>query len=120
MGKPLGMGAVKLESTTLYVIDRPTRYSSLFEGENWQTGLTGAPRPLFHHQTLKGLTGAFEKHVLEFLGLGDRCRHLYELKRVAMLLKMMEWPGYPSVSCEGLFLAREKRPKHAIHGGRRI
>lgn len=109
MGKPLGMGAVQLEST-LYIVDPSKRYSALFEGEGWQTGLFGAPRPLSHRQTLEELTAHFERHILESLGLGGRCRHLYELKRVAMLLKMMEWPGYPAVPGGERFLAKEGRP----------
>jgi len=109
MGKPLGMGAVKLEAT-LYLTDRTKRYASLFDGDNWQTGISGSGQALSDRATLKQLTREFEKHVLGVLNPNKPCTHLYELKRIAMLLKMMEWPGYPPVSNGPLFLSRENRP----------
>jgi CRISPR-associated protein (TIGR03986 family) len=94
MGKPLGMGAVKLEAT-LHLTDRPTRYGSLFDDNNWQTGTPGRGESLSDRTTLERRTREFERHVLEELKLHTTCQHLCELKRIGMLLKMMEWPGYP-------------------------
>lgn len=109
MGKPLGMGAVKLEAT-LYLTDRTKRYASLFDGDSWQTGISGSGQALSDRATLEQLTREFEKHVLGVLNPSKPCTHLYELKRIAMLLKMMEWPGYPPVPNGPIFLAHENRP----------
>lgn len=92
MGKPLGMGAVKLEAS-LHLTDRRKRYESLFEGDCWQTGLTNMEERLSDRAVQERRTKAFEKHVLETLGCYPRDQHLYELKRIGMLLKMLEWPG---------------------------
>lgn len=96
MGKPLGMGAVKLEAT-LHLTDRPTRYGSLFDGDNWQKGATGNSELLSNRAVLEGLVNAFEQHILELLKLNTSHRHLFELKRIGMLLKLMEWPGFRAV-----------------------
>jgi len=108
MGKPLGMGAVKLEAT-LYLTDRPKRYSSLFEDDHWHTGVTDSGQSLSDRSTLERLTQAFEQHILGTLGLNNR-RHLSEIKRIGMLLKMMEWPGYPPVPNTPPFLTVQNRP----------
>lgn len=109
MGKPLGMGAVKLEAA-LYRTDRAKRYSALFDGDGWQEGLCGDPKHLDDSETLIQLTCCFEEYVLGDLDLSGRCKHLSELERIAMLLKIMEWPGYPAASGEALFLRNENRP----------
>jgi len=109
MGKPLGMGAVKLEAT-LYLTDRIKRYASLFDGDNWRTGISSSGQLLSDRATLEKLTRKFEEHVLSLLNPNRPVRHLYELKRIAMLLKMMEWPGYPAVFNDRKFLRRENRP----------
>ncbi len=109
MGKPLGMGAVKLEAI-LHLTDRAKRYASLFDGDNWQTGICGPGQSLSDRAPLQRLTRKFEEHVLGLLNPNKPCRHLYEMKRIAMLLKMMEWPGYPPVPNSDLFLKDENRP----------
>ncbi|HWP47351.1 MAG TPA: TIGR03986 family CRISPR-associated RAMP protein [Candidatus Limnocylindrales bacterium] len=96
MGKPLGMGAVKLEAV-LYLTNRPTRYGSLFNGDTWQTGTSSSGESLSDRTTLERRTHEFEQHVLEVLNPNTTCQHLYELKRIGMLLKMMEWPGFKAV-----------------------
>jgi CRISPR-associated protein (TIGR03986 family) len=109
MGKPLGMGAVKLEAT-LYLTNRPNRYSSLFNGNDWQMGITGPGKSLSDRTTLESLTRAFEQHILDAIGLGTRCNHLYEVKRIGMLLKLMEWPGYPADLKGDRYLRNQNRP----------
>ena len=110
MGKPLGMGAVKLDAT-LHLTDRPKRYSSLFDGEGktWQTGSV-EEQQLSDHTTLKSLTQAFEKHLLDDLQPSQPCNHLSDLRRIGMLLKMMEWPGFPPDSAGDQYLAEAQRP----------
>ncbi|MEP7342334.1 MAG: TIGR03986 family CRISPR-associated RAMP protein [Acidobacteriota bacterium] len=90
MGKPLGMGAVTLDAT-LQLNQRKARYESLFVGDAWATGdETEQPLPLATGgEQLKGFTDAFEQEVLK--QLGKPCARLSQLKRIAMLLKMMDW-----------------------------
>jgi CRISPR-associated protein (TIGR03986 family) len=92
MGKPLGMGAVKLDAT-LHLTNRNVRYSCLFDGDEWQTGVTDAGEKLSDRAVLERLTQRFELHVLDALKPNKPCAHLSDLKRIGMLLKMMEWPG---------------------------
>jgi CRISPR-associated protein (TIGR03986 family) len=95
MGKPLGMGSVKL-SAMLFFTERKARYEKLFDGNDWQTGVrktNGKPVP----ESLEEYRTKFEKEVLTKLQLHSKYEHLYDLKRIAMLLKLMEWPGYPAV-----------------------
>lgn len=108
MGKPLGMGTVRLEAT-LHLTDRPARYGSLFDGDNWQTG-TSTGESLSDRAILEHCTREFEQHVLEVLGLNTRCQHLQQVKRIGMLLKLMEWPGYPADPHGGRFLTAQNRP----------
>jgi CRISPR-associated protein (TIGR03986 family) len=109
MGKPLGMGAVKLEAT-LHLTDRRRRYGSLFDGDHWQTGTAGPGESLSDRATLERLTHPFERHILETLGLHTRCQHLFEVKRIGMLLKMLEWPGYSPDPNNPCFLNARNRP----------
>jgi len=109
MGKPLGMGAVKLEAT-LCLTDRSRRYASLLEGDNWQTGTSGTAVSLSDRATLERRTRAFEERILEVLGLNGTCAHLSELRRIAMLLKMMEWPGFRADLNGNCFLTAQNRP----------
>jgi CRISPR-associated protein (TIGR03986 family) len=109
MGKPLGMGAVKLEATLCHT-DRSRRYASLLEGDNWQTGTSGTAVSLSDRATLERRTRAFEERILEVLGLNGTCAHLSELRRIAMLLKMMEWPGFRADLNGNCFLTAQNRP----------
>ena len=113
MGKPLGMGAVKLDAT-LHLTDRPKRYNSLFDGKEktWQTG-SAEGQQISDRTTLQALTQAFEEHILSELKPGQPCGHLSDLRRIGMLLKMMEWPGFPPTlppSVDNRYLAGKQRP----------
>lgn len=108
MGKPLGMGAVKLDAT-LFLTDRQKRYNSLFSNDGWESGIGGGGEKLSSSDVLKERIKPFERDILDKLGL-EQCQHLYELKRVAMLLKLMEWPGFPQVREGEMFLKEENRP----------
>jgi CRISPR-associated protein (TIGR03986 family) len=93
MGKPLGMGAVQLDAT-LHLTNRQGRYTSLFTDDYWQTGATGAGESLSDRATLEQRTNEFEQNILRELQPDMQCQHLSGLKRIGMLLKTMEWPGY--------------------------
>lgn len=108
MGKPLGMGAVKLEAT-LHLTNRTERYKSLFNGDEWALGLEETQNPSDRSVLFK-YTEAFKEHILSELAPEPACEHLYGLRRIAMLLKMLEWPGYPARASADLYLQMEKRP----------
>jgi hypothetical protein len=94
MGKPLGLGAVKLESRLIRT-NRKSRYGGLFDQEGWLTGSDQECENLADRPTLEKLTESFERHILAELKLDQQCQRLRELKRIGMLLKTMEWPGFP-------------------------
>ncbi|MCX7681273.1 MAG: TIGR03986 family CRISPR-associated RAMP protein, partial [Anaerolineae bacterium] len=87
MGKPLGMGAVKI-TPTLYLSDRQARYSRLFADADWQRGER-------QETNICRFICAFENFVLDRMDAQERgkAKSLIEVERVKMLLKMLEWPG---------------------------
>ena len=86
MGKPLGMGTVKIESK-LYLSNRFNRYNLLFDGARWAESMS-------EDEELHHFIDDFEKYVLDRIpkerGAAER---LNEVERIKTLLKMMEWPG---------------------------
>lgn len=89
MGKPLGMGAVKI-MPTLYISDRKNRYTRLFDGEFWYC----AER---QKQDIDCFIEAFKEYILKEMNQNERARSqsLKDVERIKMLLKMLEWPGPP-------------------------
>lgn len=85
MGKPYGMGAIKLDAA-LVLDDRKKRYGSLFDGAAWQEGHTPAS------ERISEFIGAFDRCVRHGIGAND-CASLAEVERIQMLLKLLEWPG---------------------------
>lgn len=87
MGKPLGMGAVKI-TPTLYLSDRQDRYTRLFAGNDWQRGEREEPN-------IQSFIGTFEDFVLKGMDPQERgqAQSLKEVERIKMLLTMLEWPG---------------------------
>lgn len=83
MGKPLGLGTVKLEPI-LYLNDRQARYQSLFADEHnwWQTATFPAE--------IEGYIHSFEAFMLNRIDDGDS---LAAVERIQMLLAMSKWPG---------------------------
>lgn len=104
MGKPLGMGAVRLDAT-LHLIDRGARYRSAFgssepcgdcgesHSTNWETGEVTPSERLSDGATFSKRTEAFERLVIRELGLESKAKRLGDVRRIAYLLKLMEWPG---------------------------
>ena len=92
MGKPLGLGAVKFQAR-LFRTDRQSRYRGLFNQGAWLTG-TDKGEDLGDREILSKLTRTFEQHILSELQLDQKCQSLQDLKRIGMLLKTMEWPGF--------------------------
>ncbi|HZQ07112.1 MAG TPA: TIGR03986 family CRISPR-associated RAMP protein, partial [Anaerolineae bacterium] len=87
MGKPLGMGAVKI-TPTLYLSQREERYCKLFEDGAWASGIA-----LVSNQAQ--YKDAFEKFMLEKLDAADKgvAQSFRDVERIQMLLKLLEFPG---------------------------
>ncbi|MCA9941326.1 MAG: TIGR03986 family CRISPR-associated RAMP protein [Anaerolineales bacterium] len=85
MGKPLGMGSVKLKPT-LHLTSRQQRYETLFANDQWVTGEG-------ENDSQQDFCAAFEKFVLDELLTKAKIKatKLADVPRIQMLLKMLEW-----------------------------
>lgn len=96
MGKPLGMGAVKIESN-LYISKRKARYTQLLNNNCWETAesLDDNPdyQPFFENYLLQELkqTGKFN-----------------DIPRIQMLLAMLSWQSPPSSKTRYMEIEREQ------------
>lgn len=87
MGKPLGLGAVKLEPS-LHLISIDKRYKRLFISDaSWDTG----EAPDLVDDVINEAVANFEKFVLGRTKSTEPS--LENTERVKMLLKMLAWPG---------------------------
>ncbi|ESA32293.1 crispr-associated protein [Leptolyngbya sp. Heron Island J] len=120
MGKPLGMGAVKL-THEVYLCDRAkieksqSRYTSLFEDNGgWFSGYSN----VLGQSDLDEHTQAFEKHVLRALEQSDKWQKLSQLRRIKMLLTMLEWKETLSEDEENqkryMEIERDSKESHII------
>ena len=91
MGKPLGMGSVKLQPC-LHLTSRQQRYEKLFAGNQWQTGEDGS-------DSQQDFCAAFEQSVLGKLPAEARNKatKLTDVPRIQMLLIMLEWQQQDSM-----------------------
>jgi len=91
MGKPLGMGSIKIKPT-LRVYNRVSRYSKLFDQQTWATGA-----PQAASDDVSAYLDAFECYVLDNLFPDTRKRQQHgtieRLPRIQCLLAMLIWPG---------------------------
>ncbi len=88
MGKPLGMGAVKI-THKLWLCERTNRYSKLFQNDDWVTGDNLATL-----ENSEKCVNAFESHILNCLQeKGETSQKLEEVPRIKMLLAMLSFPG---------------------------
>lgn len=87
MGKPLGMGAVKI-AHQLYFNQRKQRYETLFADEQWFTGYSAAP------DSSKPYIEAFDAHIRQAIGAAESS--LKDVQRIKMLLAMLSWTEAPS------------------------
>ena len=87
MGKPLGMGSVRVE-TTLHLLDRRSRYMRLLDREWWNLG-NEIPQGADH------FIAAFEQFMFDRIDSNEtvNCERLADVPRIKALLKMLEWPG---------------------------
>lgn len=101
MGKPLGMGAVKIDYN-LYLSDRLYRYSNLFDGNKWKTGEESQTDTTKKEAEC---VNAFENFMLEpDKGIsgkdregqnGTKADSLKETQRIEMLLAMLRCDRTP-------------------------
>ncbi|MCX9011181.1 MAG: TIGR03986 family CRISPR-associated RAMP protein [Candidatus Methanoperedens sp.] len=85
MGKPLGLGSVKI-NPELFIIDREKRYSALFDNFGWVLAETK-----INEEDTKKITAAFEEHILKNMDSRDRGNasslwDTYRLKQLKLLL----------------------------------
>jgi CRISPR-associated protein (TIGR03986 family) len=87
MGKPLGLGAVKL-TPTLYLVDPGRRYTHLFGKQGWYTGKEKSDTAqAVHAEAIKG----FEKLILRLTKQEGVA--FAKLPRIQELLALLNWPG---------------------------
>lgn len=86
MGKPLGMGAIKI-THKLYLNQRKQRYEKLFADEQWFTGYSAAP------DSSKPYIDAFDAYIRQAIGAKESS--LKDVRRIKMLLAMLSWTEAP-------------------------
>ncbi len=77
MGKPYGMGVVKL-TPTLHLIDRQARYQKLFHGDDWATAE--------HEVAADEYIQAFEEYVVRQLGIKQAFRTIERIRELCVML----------------------------------
>jgi CRISPR-associated protein (TIGR03986 family) len=113
MGKPLGMGAVKI-THQLHLSDRKQRYTNLFKDKNWDIGEISDTSDT-HERCVK----AFEKYVLDHISEADqpntgKATNLEELPRIKMLLAMLSWPGSSNIERTTRYMEIERNREPRI------
>lgn len=108
MGKPLGMGAIRIESDVT-LSDRSKRYSALFSENQWEQ-----PKDT---QSVDRIIHAFEKFMLsEETGIDEvdhpinsKATSLEQVPRIQMLLAMLDFDDIPPES-QRRYMRIEPRP----------
>ena len=100
MGKPLGLGAVKIEPT-LYLSSRKQRYQNLFDSNNcWEKA------EMESNKDISDYVSKFETYMLEQL---NHTRDFKNLCRVQMLLAMLSWSGLEDVENTSRYMEIERK-----------
>jgi CRISPR-associated protein (TIGR03986 family) len=88
MGKPLGMGTIRLEETTVVQSKRKQRYSKLFASAGqWETG-----EELMGEDEQNVCIKAFQEYVLDYYQCDPEVA-FEKLPRIQMLLSLLSYPG---------------------------
>ena len=95
MGKPLGMGAVLITSADLHLINRGSRYSTLFtvgkDGDRWECGEKSTEEA---DQELRSGMSDYEQWLLNHSEVNPHgCKAFQELPRIQELMYLLSWPG---------------------------
>ncbi len=100
MGKPLGLGAVKIEPT-LYLSSRKQRYQDLSDSNNcWEKG------EIERNKDISDYVSKFETYMLEQL---NHTKDFKNLCRVQMLLAMLSWSGLEDVENKSRYMEIERK-----------
>lgn len=102
MGKPLGMGAVKI-THTVHLTNRSRRYGQLFDGQGWATGAMDAMTP----EAERPFADEFEHYVLKHSG--EKAQTLRKTLRIQCLLALLAWPGPPPEQTRYMKIERDVR-----------
>ncbi len=86
MGKPLGMGAVKI-THQLCLNQRKQGYEKLFADEQWFTGYSAEP------DSSEPYIEAFDAYIRQAIGATESS--LKDMRRIKMLLAMLSWTEAP-------------------------
>jgi hypothetical protein len=88
LGKPYGLGSIAIQ-TDLVLVDRPTRYSKLFDGENWYLSEEK------DNDSIGNYKKKFERFVLTSIG-EDNLASLWDNGRMKELRAMLSFSGCAS------------------------
>jgi len=107
MGKPLGMGAVKIVPQ-LYLSERTYQYKKLFESNQWAIQSVKEEHTAF--------VQAFEKHILDNISIEDYPKgknrgeidRISQLPRIEMLLAMLTWDKALDIDQETRYMEIER------------
>ncbi len=109
MGKPLGLGSVRIVPS-LVLINRKERYSKLFEQQNWMVGERKAS-----DEEIDGFVKDFENYVLSKLNKEEKgnARSLWDTYRLKLLKIMLNWKntGLPYWNARTRYLEIERDPQ---------
>lgn len=102
MGKPFGMGAVKIDYK-LYLSDRIARYSQLFDRKGWSQDEKDQDEVT--QEEIKCIS-EFEKYILDRISENDypdkhnrqQLEHLKQIPRIEMLLAMLQCDSPPEAT----------------------
>lgn len=89
MGKPLGMGSIEFKCNSFQLINRKTRYSSLFADCDWKSG--------FYSEEIKSFTDVFENYVKEYINKKIGNTYKYDEVKETLAI-MMDWFAKPNNS----------------------
>lgn len=86
MGKPLGLGSVKISIKNLFISDRENSYKKLFENNSWFLPQKG-------NKTKDDFKVSFEQYVLQNLHEKDKsnAKKLWDTPRMIKLQKLLDW-----------------------------
>jgi CRISPR-associated protein (TIGR03986 family) len=104
MGKPLGMGALKIKNQKLWLSDRQKRYQSLFLENNWAEADELDSEKKIWNNCIQN----FESYILGYIN--PRIKQLRELPRIKSLLAMLSWTGISENSSRYMEIARKQEP----------
>jgi hypothetical protein len=104
MGKPLGMGAVKISNQKLWLSNRQKRYQSLFLENQWAE----ANRLDSETQNREKCVQDFESYILKYIN--PSVKQLRDLPRIKSLLTMLSWKGVSKNSGRYMEITRKQEP----------